>query len=441
MLEDILTKWGAWEVAPIELYTDVFRLGEGLLQKSGEAPGEYKGNPIAICRSPEGKMFRRIMFEDTFEEILEELKEADFAFLNGCTYFGRVNSVAHAAKMYAMIYDLDGVTEKTLDAFLSGAYRAEAYPVPNYIVLSGHGVHLYYVFEYPVSLYPNIKIQLKQYKYALTTRIWNAYTSTIDKPQYQGINQSFRIPGTKTKKDADMPYAKVFCLHRHPFCFEELNEYVPDEDKIDETKLYKENRLTLNEAAAKYPDWYQRRVVLKQPKGSYTCKKDLYNWWIGEIQRGAAYHHRYFCIMCLCIYAIKCDVDEDTLRADIRALMPFLNDLNPSEPFTDEDVESALECFEERYKTFPRDDIAKLSGIAIKENKRNGRKQEQHMQVMRAIQDIVNPNWRQGNGRPVGSGTKEDVVKEYIKLHPDASVSQIARATGVSRPTVYKWLK
>lgn len=436
MLQDVLNKWGAVEVAPIELYTDVFHLGEGMLQKERELPGEFKTNPIALC-SKDGKMFRRILFEDRFEEILEELKEADFAFLNGCTYFGRTNAVANVSKMYALIFDLDGVTDKTLNAFFSGAFNAKAYPIPNYVVLSGHGVHLYYLFEYPVPLYPNIKLQLKKYKYALTTRVWNAYTSTIEKPQYQGINQSFRIPGTKTKEGSKMTYAVPYRLHNHPFCFDELNEFVPEEDKIDETKLYKESSMTLNEAAKKYPEWYQKRVIEKQPKGTYTCKKDLYDWWIRKIREGAAYHHRYFCIMCLCIYAVKCGVSEEELREDIKQLMPFLNELNPDEPFTETDVESALDCFEERYKTFPRNDISKLSGIVIKANKRNGRTQEVHLGRARAVQMYDDPEgkWRNKEGRP----SAEQIVREYRETHPEARKTDCIRETGLSKPTVYKW--
>ena len=36
--------------------------------------------------------------------------------------------------------------------------------MPTFLVLSGNGLHLYYVFEEPIDLYPNIKIQLKKPK-------------------------------------------------------------------------------------------------------------------------------------------------------------------------------------------------------------------------------------------------------------------------------------
>ena len=42
--------------------------------------------------------------------------------------------------------------------------RDSVYPEPNYIILSGHNVHLYYVLEEPADLYPNTKSLLKDMK-------------------------------------------------------------------------------------------------------------------------------------------------------------------------------------------------------------------------------------------------------------------------------------
>lgn len=41
----------------------------------------------------------------------------------------------------------------------------------------------------------------------------------------------------------------------------------------------------------------------------------------------------------------------------------------------------------------------------------------------------------------VADSTKADLVREYAAEHPDANHSEIARALGISRPTVIKWLK
>ena len=66
-------------------------------------------------------------------------------------------------------------------------------------------------------------------------------------------------------------------------------------------------------------------------------------------------------------------------------------------------------------QTFPRDDIAKISGLTMLVNKRNWRKQEQHLKIARATRDIIHDNWREGNGRPSVSYTHLDVYKRQIQ--------------------------
>ena len=146
--------------------------------------------------------------------------------------------------------------------------------------------------------------------------------------------------------------------------------------------------------------------------------------------------------MCLAIYGVKCGVPYEQVEEDVLELVPFMNAINPEDPFTVSDAESALECYDHRYCTFPIKDIEVISAIPIKRNRRNGRKQKAHLKVARMIQQLNDEergtNWREGNGRPAGSGTKEKIIREYVTAHPNASVSEIAKALGVSRTTVYK---
>lgn len=440
MLDAIICDWGGAEVGAMEVYSDVFNLGYGELQKEGEERGDYKTNPIGYWKNGKSKGHYRIMFEDTFENTLKELQEADFSILNGITYFGRKNLQEHASKMYALIFDLDGVTDKTLNAFLSGAFEVDAYPIPNYIALSGHGVHLYYVLEYGIPLYPNIKIQLKAFKYALTEKIWNQYTSNDKKTQFQGINQGFRVIGGKTKIEGVR--VRAFRLNQHPFSLEQLGKYISEENRVDESKLWKESKLTLAEAKKLYPEWYQEKVVEKQGRKYWKCNAALYEWWKGKIKEGATFHHRYFSIMCLAIYGVKCGLSYDEVKQDAFSLVPLLNAINPEEPFTEADCLSALECFDKRYCTFPIDDIKKISGIPVEKNKRNGRKREQHIKMLNAMRvmkrDVLGEDEYKNNGRP----SKEQVILEYLSKHPDEkNVTKIARECGVSRNTVYKYIK
>ena len=447
MLQDVLLKWGASEVSAITVYSDIFKLGEGIIQVAGEYDN-LKSNPIAYYRNAdEDKGHFRVMLEGTFEETLQELQKATgFAILNGLTYFGRKNEQAHANKMFAMIFDLDGVEDKNLNALLSGAINGSAYPIPNYIILSGHGVHLYYVFEEPVSLFPYTKIQLKELKYALTEKIWNMYTSNIKKKQFQGINQGFRVIGGYTKIEGVR--VRAFKLNEHPFSLQQLCEFVPEEHRIDETKIFKESKLTLQQAKQKYPEWYEKVIVNGNRnvtpwdiagKVHGDNPYALYDWWIRQIYNGASYGHRYFAIMALAIYGVKNGKSFDEVKSDAMDLIPYLNDLNPDEPFTEKDCEVALECFDERYCTFPIRDIEKITGIEIKRNRRNYQKQIDHLEIARAIQAIKDrqqgKNWRENNGRK----SKEKLVIEYRSKYPGATPKECIRDTGLNKNTVYKW--
>lgn len=109
----------------------------------------------------------------------------------------------------------------------------------------------------------------------------------------------------------------------------------------------------------------------------------------------------------------------------------------------------ALEAYNEDYVTFPRDSIARVTAMDMPANKRNGRKQEIHLKIARSAQAIMDEangtNWREGNGRPKGSknkkNEKKEKIEEYAAANPEASHSEIARALGVSRTTVVKWLR
>ncbi len=75
----------------MELYGDVFKLGTGFLTKAGEHRDshEFNGNPILLGSFDE-KIRREMVFEDTFEEQLRRFQEqADWAILNGLTYWER----------------------------------------------------------------------------------------------------------------------------------------------------------------------------------------------------------------------------------------------------------------------------------------------------------------------------------------------------------------
>lgn len=149
------------------------------------------------------RMRLRIMLKDTWEQDYMDYVELNEKTLcGGLTYRARSNKLQNAHRCRAIIIDLDGVGLRELrNLFLRMGLReghSFAVPMPTFIASSGKGVHLYYVLDEPVDLFPNIKMQLKSLKHDLTFRIWDyKATSQLKNIQYQSINQEQIPSGVK----------------------------------------------------------------------------------------------------------------------------------------------------------------------------------------------------------------------------------------------------
>ena len=452
----ILEYFGAYEVSDMELYGDVFKLGTGFLTKAGEHRDghEFNGNPI-ILGSFDEKIRREMVFEDTFEEQLRRFQEqADWAILNGLTYWGRVNDGQHQNKLCALVFDYDidkqKQVPKKLYNFLYGAFsESKLYPIPNYMVLSSHNVHLYYVLEEPLDLFPIVKTQAKKLKHELSRIMMNRYTTNIEKPDAQGINQGFRIVGGKTKAGEGVAYPTVraFRLNEHPFSIEELNERVPEDARVQPGR---KSKYTIEQVKKQFPEWYEQVIVGgKRTTGRWVVKEDLYRWWLKKAYAEAVPGHRYYCVMALAVFAAKCGIlDKGRVRRDAESLLEKFNDFAGAEPFTKKDIKSALECLDLRFCNFSRKELESYTGVPMPPNKRNGLKQDQHLYLARRRKEdmkAIGLPMKNPEGRPKGSQNKDhpkkNAIRAYAAEHPDASHAAIAKALGVSRTTVIKWLK
>ena len=394
------------------------------------------------------RLRRRIMLNDTWaSDYMDYVEGNGMTLCSGLTYHSRSNKLQYAQTMNALIFDLDGVGRSELEHVLerttgSGdVYRS--IPKPTFIVLSGRGLHLYYVFDEPIALYPNIKLQLKSLKHDLTFRIWEYKgTSQVESIQYQSIGQGFRMVGSTNSKYGNAVTAfKIGGKVSLDF----LNSYaIKPENRVDVNRPYRPSKIDRATAAELYPEWYQKVVVEgnKRPNKwniGYRKKKQvkdyaLYEWWkrrVTEIEGG----HRYFYLMCLVIYACKCDVPKKQLKADIQDCFEVLRTYNHNNELTQADVDSAMECYSKDYYNFTIADIEILTALRIKRNKRNGRKQDVHLKIARATRDIVNENWREGNGRP----SKQQIVLDWQQQYPTGTKIECHRDTGLDPKTIRKW--
>ncbi len=369
---------------------------------------------------------------------LDELKETDFTIMAPISYFGKKRSGKFARFIYALVFDLDGVGMPQLWDVLHQMNKG-ILPKATFVVNSGTGLHLYYVLTEPVPMYPQNQHYLKELKYSLTRQIWNRFTSSIKQPQMQGLMQGFRVIGSGTKLGKGYPVVAYRFGARVDLG--ELLEYIPssngERQKLE--GILRKSSMPLAEAKEKYPDWYERRIVKGERRGRWTVKRDLYDWWLRRIRDEIRVGHRYHGVMTLAIYAKKCGIEEAELRQDAYSLLLPYDEMSIEEVnrFTREDVEAALSMFNEDYVTFPRDDIARLSGMPMPVNKRNWRKQAEHLGRARAVQAFDDPDgrWRNREGRPKA----QICVFEWRQQHPEGRKADCHRDTGLDPKTIRKW--
>lgn len=390
--------------------------------------------------------YNHIITNDLDRLVLLENKK--FVISSPITYIGRNRTSKNARACYGLAFDLDGVKEDHIVDLLH-QMNSGWIPKANIIVNSGNGVHLYYLFEKPIALFDNIKPLLKHLKYKLTSIIWNEFTSKIKEPQYQGIFQGFRLPFTKTKfgaivtafENTESKYYKVEELNA--FIYDPKNRLSEDQIKAIKYSEYRVNKVSLKQAKKLYPDWYERRIRKGEKAGKWNIKRDLYDWWFDkckgkEIREG----HRYFTIMTLAMYAIKCNIEYEKLKEDAYSLLDKMESLSSKgNHFTEKDIDDALLAYKDNYATFPRKDIEKITGVRIDSNKRNYRKQILHLKGARMLQELYDPssNWRNKDGRPKNSGTKEEIVKKWKEENPFGKKIECERETKLSRTTILKW--
>ena len=472
------------EEEPMDFYRSIFPSGE--LEKKGEyKKGYYTG--IALCVSnkekkpkmkkiPQAngsfkkvyvfnedgtkkmvpKIYRFSLTDDL--DMVEELGKRDdlFCLMAPISYAGKNRTAENARFMYAMAFDLDHIRIKDgdpiglMNLWNGHIERAERLPKPTYIVSSGTGLHLYYVFEKAIPLFPNIVKQLEKLKYELTWMIWNegiVEISSEEDIQQEGIFQGFRMPGTITKAN-DGSRARAF-LTGEKVNLEYLNSFVREPYRV--TEFAYKSKLSKAQAAELYPEWYEERIVQKK-KGilhPWAVNRNLYDWWKREILSKAKVGHRYYCLMLLSAYAMKCSfydekknpnpVTREELEADAFEIMEHFEELTDKADnhFTEADVLDALDAFDRGMLTYPRNSVEYRAGFSLPVNKRNGRKQADHIKLMNFVRDEINhnTNWRAGNGRK----PKKEAVREWRSAHPNGTKAECNRETGIDPKTIRKW--
>lgn len=432
-----------------------------------EGDWKWRYNPIVTwcTKSGDKTQFRSHIWLNG-ETGMDFVEDRRFAIVAPVTFVGRNRTAKNARFVYGLTVDLDDVSLtnlKRLFKFMHSDNDDIKLPLANIIVSSGTGFHLYYLFDSPIPMWGRAKKILKQIKYYLIKLIWQpTITTRAEHLQFQGLFQGYRIPGSLTKfgekvrafspngtrlfKPSEFLYYKNKPNRKkHIVICDEKKDFDLTFDDLDYIDDVASDPIRLEMARKKWPDWYQRRVINKEPRRYWKVKRDLYDWWKRILRKPGAVKvgHRYNCLFCLAVYAAKCEIPFDELKEDALSYLDYFEALTNDETnhFKEEEVMDALKGYKEELKTLPIGSIKYLSGISIERNKPRGRSKTEHVAMLHAIQKVVKrkpPRKSDAVGRPKGSPNKER-VEAWCEAHPDGRVCDCAKALGLSLPTARKY--
>lgn len=434
------------EVEPKEFYRNIFP--KGTLQEMGVfEKGKYNGIIVEVTKdrldNGKPKVLRHTLTDD-LEKLDEVLSRDNFCLMSPISYAGKTRDSSMARELYALTFDLDGVQTMIRDGkeypyglanLIHQIDDMEIIPKPTYIVSSGTGLHLYYVLEKPLPMFENIVEQLEILKKELTRMMWHdSISKLVDDIQYEPVCQGFRVVGSITKKGERCRAFEV----GNKVTIEYLNEFVREEYKAKDF-VYKSD-LTLAQAKKKYPEWYEKRIANKEKRGTWKFNRAVYDKWLERLPKEAKLGHRYWSLWVLSVTAMKCGISYEELEKDAFGLIEVMNrkDENKLDPFTEDDVLSALEGYDSAWFTYPIDKMSYRTDIPIEKNKRNYQKQEWHLEDIRSKKENMK---RRGQAfkNPEGRPDKKQIVRQWREAYPNGSKYRCIKETGLSKPTVYKW--
>ena len=418
-------------VSPVDFYRELFP--SGLLQAKG-VYGDGKYCAIAVSVPRTGKP-RRYSITDGLDNLERIVNTDDFTIISPVTYAGKSRKQSNSRQLVAVQVDMDGVYIR--DGFPYGLanifHQAKngLIPQPTYCCCSGNNVHLYYLLDEPLRMFPKVIESLNRFRTQfIGQKLYNGDITTLYKePQIESATQGMRAVGSICK-DAGKRVLAYRTGER--ISIEELNKYVSDENRIRPARP----TMTIEEAKAKYPRWYARVNGQHSRKPWYNSRA-LFDWWVRELKEKSEPGHRYWGIVCLACISQKANISEDELYETAFSLVDVLDakTIDEKNHFTHQDVMKALECYHQPRLMMKRESIERLSGISIPPNKRNGRKRADHLKYMRGIKKL-----RAELGENVlgGRPDKRQLIVDYLKEHPDANQTEIAKGLGISRTTVNK---
>ncbi len=398
-----------------EFYRTIF--AEGELQKQGvQEDGKYN----ALIQIGKGKF---IYLHDELDN-LPDYEQVYSAKMNYISYAGQTGEDTLARELHAFAIRVNFPERMTWHALkdLFDRHQRKRLPkiLPTFVVCEGENLIFVYALTEPIPMFDKFIKKLKALNTTLAREIHSAIEascfSACKKPRQGGLYARYAVVDTIVDGDLCNAFrtGDLYTLN-------DINALVP---KAQQLHYYK-GKVTVAEAQALWPAWYDYRVKRHRTIKSnqpWALKEGAYSWFL-DIALSNPDTVMPGVLRALTAYAVKADIDRETLLDDMVVLSAILEPRFPKEEIQMH-YNTALRLLDEepgKLNRWPLRYIEKLSGLTLPRNKRNYRTQKQHLAKVHKAQ------------------SKERAVRQWQKKHPDGTRADCAHELGITWNTVNRW--
>lgn len=389
--------------------------------------------------------------------------------INPCGYWNNYPKGDLMRRIYAFGMDVDEVRPDTMGHLINHIEHGR-FPRPTAITNSGSGVHFFFILDVALQVgskekYLQNKKLAQQVYFMLHKRLMDLYPGV----QKHHIGQDYRVVGSVTKfGDITTAWesgrfwniedlAEAVGVDSEEFYLPMTRASAPMQlyaksiaKSLDLPEPDMEKSREVYDFIAEHKDTaYEIRCAERERTGKK--KKKLGGWYEttwNRVYTRTKPGNRFNAMKGLAIVAYKANISEERFEHDLYQLSTLWQERiwKGADPFNADNVEAIMRMFRngERYRKTRRETLEGYFGWKWpRKSKRreNPLPQAEHLELarLRKEQKKRSGTLKNPEGRPVGSGTAQEKVQQYRSEHPDANVTDVARALGISRPTVYKW--
>lgn len=341
------------------------------------------------------------------DEVLQIAVFRNDIYTYSCSFFGGWPKERLVKDVYAFVIDLDCVSPADLRVLLKREIKKLP---PTYVVNSGQGLHIVYMFKVPVACYTKRKKVLKQAIKALAG-LFKVKTYSYKVDPTATLVHAYRVVGSRTKLGQTAKAYKVGEKREVVEMLKLLN--------IDTYLFEKHEKKQTTQRKASY-----NNDVAVLPTGRVRFYDSTYERVRHEVDEG----HRYLSLFALAIIAYKCRVPREQAEEDISDLVDLFNQKEHVKRVRENEIEKAMMGYSQKFVKVNSYTLEEYLGFAFhRSTKRNGLKQGEHLLIARAVKAAKQ------------KATKEIQMKRYLQNNPGASLKKIEEDLGWSRRTIVKY--